>query len=267
MNLRDMIVDALNDGYSIQDARAKVCQDIILTAISKSDFSRNVTIKGGVVMRSRTGNIRRATQDMDIDFIRYSLSDESIDIFIQKINCLPDITIEHIGKITELNQQDYHGKSLKILIKDKTGVSIESKMDLGVHSRMDMEQEEYCFDISYTDENVSLLINSMEQMFTEKLRSLLKFGVFSTRYKDIYDMYYFCDKIDKDKLEVCLNSYIFLDESMRENNMSDVVNRITKIFQNKDYCSKVDGSDKRWLDASIDEIFETILKFLSSIAI
>jgi hypothetical protein len=38
-----------------------------------------VTIKGGVVMRSITGNVRRATQDMDIDFIRYSLSDESID--------------------------------------------------------------------------------------------------------------------------------------------------------------------------------------------
>ncbi len=69
-------------------------------------FSRNVTIKGGVVMRSITGNVRRATQDMDIDFIRYSLSDEAIDTFIQKINSIEGITIERIGKITELNQQD-----------------------------------------------------------------------------------------------------------------------------------------------------------------
>ena len=30
----------------------------------KSTLSRNVTIKGGVVMRSITNNIRRATQDM-----------------------------------------------------------------------------------------------------------------------------------------------------------------------------------------------------------
>lgn len=57
-----------------------MCQDIVLKAISKSTLSRNVTIKGGVVMRSITNNIRRVTQDMDIDFIRYSLSDASVDI-------------------------------------------------------------------------------------------------------------------------------------------------------------------------------------------
>ena len=43
--------------------------------IAGSSLNRNVTIKGGVVMRSKTKNIRRATQDLDIDFIRYSLAD------------------------------------------------------------------------------------------------------------------------------------------------------------------------------------------------
>jgi hypothetical protein len=51
-----------------------------------------------------------------------------------------------------------------------------------------MEQEEYCFDITYDDEGASLLINSNEQMLSEKLRSLLKFGTFSTRFKDIYEL-------------------------------------------------------------------------------
>ena len=198
MNIHEMIDEMQNAGYPIQDARAKVCQDIVLKAIAESSLSGNVTIKGGVVMRSITGNVRRATQDMDIDFIRYSLSDESIDIFIEKINCLPDVTIERIGAITELNQQDYNGKSVKVLITDQNGVAIESKIDLGVHKRIEIEQEEYCFDIAYDNEGASLLINSKEQMFTEKLRSLLKFGTFSTRYKDIYDMYYHCDKLDRD---------------------------------------------------------------------
>lgn len=56
-------------GYETDDAEARVCQDIVLKAISKSVLSRNVTIKGGVVMRSITNNIRRATQDMDIDLL------------------------------------------------------------------------------------------------------------------------------------------------------------------------------------------------------
>ena len=196
----------------------------------------------------------------------HSTRSDSKEQFIRKLNCLPDISIERIGKITELDQQDHHGKSVKILITDQTGTSMESKIDLGVHKRLEIEQEEYCFDIAYSNEGASLLINSKEQIFTEKLRSLLKFGSFSTRYKDIYDMYYHCDKLDKDKLMVCLDSYIFLDEGMRENDMSDIIRRITKVFKNKTYRSKIDSSDKRWLDESIDEIFEKILSFLNRMA-
>lgn len=54
--------------------------------------------------------------------------------------------------------------------------------------RKQIEQEEYCFDIAYDDEEASLLINSNEQMLSEKLWSLLKFGTFSTRFKDIYEL-------------------------------------------------------------------------------
>ena len=233
MKIQEMIEEIENLGYSPQDARARVCQDVVLKAISSSDLSRNVTIKGGVVMRSITGNVRRATQDMDIDFIRYSLSDDSIDSFISKINGIQGIIIERVGNITELNQQDYRGKSVKVIIRDEEGSTIESKIDLGVHKRLEIEQEEYCFDIAHDDVGASLLINSREQMFTEKLRSLLKFGVFSTRYKDIYDMYYHCDKLDVQKLKVCMDSYIFNDFGMRENNMADVIKRVEKVFQNQ----------------------------------
>ena len=54
--------------------------------------------------------------------------------------------------------------------------------------RKQIEKEEYCFDIAYDDEGASLLINSNEQMLSEKLRSLLNFGTFSTRIKDIYEL-------------------------------------------------------------------------------
>ena len=67
-------------------------------------------------MRSKTNNVRRATQDLDIDFIKYSLADESIDAFIGKLNCLDGIKISRLGKIEELKQQDYSGKQVFILI-------------------------------------------------------------------------------------------------------------------------------------------------------
>ena len=146
--IKEMIRQANTDGYVDENAEAKVCQDVVLKAISESTLSRNVTIKGGVVMRSLSKNSRRATQDMDIDFIRYSLGDDSIRHFINKLDCLEGIHIRQTGKINELKQQDYHGKRVYVVISDDTGDSIESKIDLGVHKNLNIEQEEYCFDIA-----------------------------------------------------------------------------------------------------------------------
>lgn len=50
--IKEMIRQANADGYVDDNAEAKVCQDVVLKAISESTLSRNVAIKGGVVMRS-----------------------------------------------------------------------------------------------------------------------------------------------------------------------------------------------------------------------
>ena len=95
-----------------------------------------------------------------------------------------------------ISRDDQYSKKLN----NEEGVEIESKVDLGVHKHMDIEQIEYCFDIANDEDGASLLINSPEQMFTEKLRSLLKFGRFSTRYKDIFDMYYLREAVNLKRL-------------------------------------------------------------------
>ena len=138
-------------------------------------------------------------------------------------------------------------------------------MDLGVHNRFELEQEEYCFDIAYDDEGASLLINSDEQMLVEKLRSLLKFGPFSTRYKDVYDMYYLKDSVDREKLITALDTYIFSDTAMKENTRSDIENRLKITFKDRGYIRRLDTSDKRWIDEKIDVITSGLLDFVSKI--
>lgn len=265
MNLYEMIDNEIANGYGSDNARAKVCQDIILKAIADSTLSRNVTIKGGVVMRSKTGSLRRATQDMDIDFIRYSLADASIDAFLQKLNCLEGLTISRSGTIEELKQQDYHGKRVYVTIRDELGNTISSKLDLGVHNRLSIEQEEYCFDIAFDDEGASLLINTNEQMFSEKLRSLLRFGPISTRYKDIFDMYYLCKHIKQDRLRSCLREYIYDDPGMREKDIESIVRRVQLAFDNKTYRQRLQTSDKKWIDEDVSVILDGITAFLSSL--
>ena len=256
INIQKLIEDANENGYQGDKASTKVCQDIVLKALSIGPLSRNVTIKGGVVMRSKTNNVRRATQDVDIDFIKYSLADEAIDAFISKLNCLEGIKISRWGKIEELKQQDYSGKQVFILIEDGFGNRVRSKLDLGVHNRFELEQEEYCFDIAYDDEGASLLINSDEQMLAEKLRSLLKFGPFSTRYKDVYDMYYLKDAVDREKFMIALEAYVFSDTTMKENTGCDIEKRLKITFSDRDYIRRLDTSDKRWIDEEIGVVTE-----------
>lgn len=86
MKLKDMIKAYEDEGYDNVQAQARVSQDVVVMNIAASPLKRNVTIKGGVVMHNMSHDSRRATQDIDFDFIHYSLSDESIRIFLDKIS-------------------------------------------------------------------------------------------------------------------------------------------------------------------------------------
>ena len=98
----------------------------------------------------------------------------------------------------------------------------------------------YCFDLNIINQSVSILINSKEQIFVEKLKSLLKFGITSTRFKDIFDFYYLInnENLDKDKLIKFIDILIFQDETMRENELKDIHIRLTNILNNNRFQSR-----------------------------
>ena len=218
-------------------------------------------------MHNISKDSRRATRDLDLDFIKYSLDDKSIKAFIEKLNYpKTDISIRIIGKIEELSHQDYNGKRVYIELRDNKHNKIETKLDIGVHKNFDIELDEYCFDLNNINESVVLLINSKEQIFTEKLKSLLKFGFVSTRYKDIFDFYYLINNeiLEKDQLLKCFNILIFQDESMKENNMDDVIKRLNRILYNKNYLRNLNTAKNNWLELPIDDVIENVLDFFKT---
>lgn len=268
MDIGKLIKFYIDDGYDLADATQKVSQDIILLKIFKSSLNHNVTIKGGVVMHSISNDRRRATRDIDIDFIRYSLGDDSIRAFIKKLNGVNDgISITIDGKIEELHHQDYYGKRVYITLIDCNHYRIDSKLDIGVHNNFDIEQEEYCFHLDTIGESVTLFINSKEQIFTEKLKSLLKFAYTSTRYKDIFDFYYLIKygDLNKEKLEEYINKMIFNDASLRINDFSDVYKMISLVFDNQRFASNLSNAKVNWLEISINEVISCVLEFIETL--
>lgn len=269
MNIEHIINNYLGLGYETNDVESKASQDIILSKISKSKFKNHITIKGGVVMHSISNDKRRATRDLDLDFIKYSLEDKSILDFINILNSVDDgIYIEVVGRITPLHHQDYNGKRVFIKIKDNYNNEIDTKLDIGVHKLFEIEQDDYCFKLDALNENVSLLINSMEQMFTEKLKSLLRLGARSTRYKDLFDFYYLineCD-LDKNKLIKTFNIYIYNDQNMRENNIHDIYHRLSKILNSRIYKNNLNNPKVNWLDISVNSAIQAVLKYIEELS-
>ena len=265
INIADHAEKVKQEGYNEENAEAKLCQDIVLYLISKSRFNRNITIKGGVVMRSVSNDARRATLDLDIDLIRYPLTTSGIRSLIKELNGIDGIKIKIVGEIEDLKHQDYNGKRVFVDVEDSFNNYLSSKIDIGVHKYFSLEQIDYCFDIAASSDGAALLINSPEQMLTEKLKSLLRFGALSTRFKDVYDIYYLFHHIDKRNLINCFRILIFGDSKMRERNLDDISKRIIATFKNETYLSNLNTSNKNWVDVENDKVLQFIVDSINSL--
>lgn len=269
MNLEELRREYIASGFTLANASAKICQDIILSKISKSEMNNNVTIKGGVVMFGLSNDKRRATRDLDLDFIKYSLSDVAIKKFIDTLNLVSDgVTISIDGDIQELHHQDYNGRRVNITLKDANGFTVSAKLDIGVHKNFDIKQEEYCFNLDAINETATLIINSKEQIICEKLKSLLRFGIRTTRYKDIFDIYYLINEtsINKSDLLEVINILIIEDTTMREKNMNDIVDNLNAVLNNNIFKRNLTIAKNNWLGLPVDNVVDNIMNYFRTIS-
>jgi len=262
--IEEMVVAYVSQGMTSNQAENYVCQEIILDKISKSPMADNVLIKGGVVMFNMTQNLRRATSDLDFDFIRYDISDLSIKEFIKLLNKTEPRYSIKTSKIEPLRQEDYQGKRVWTVISDKSK-SVKFKLDIGVHTLLAIEQKRCCFYFD-NDNQITLKINPPEQIFSEKVYSLAKHGALSTRFKDVYDLYYFINTkiLDKALVKQCLELLI-VKKTYNINSFSDILESISFAFNDEQYIKRFKSSKDKWIEVDDRKVIKTILDYLYSI--
>lgn len=265
MNFQKLHEQLVAKGYNDDTADAKIAHDIVLKAVNAAGFRDNLTVKGGVVMSGITDLVRRATMDMDIDFLHYSISNASVRHFIAVLNRVSNCRIQIVGPIVELKHQDYHGKRLFLKITDAQKVSVKTKLDIGVHTWSDIQQADFDFKIVTDSSSVSLQINPKEQIFVEKLKSLLRIGPVSTRFKDVYDMYYLRTRIKKTILRKLLQTYIFEDAKLREADMTGIISRLNRIFKDKGFLKGLKDPTFAWLDVPANDATKAITDYLATL--
>lgn len=261
--INELMIEYMNKGLTTNQAESSVCQQIIISKISKSKFADNVLLKGGVVMFHLTNNTRRATIDLDFDFIRYDISNPSIEAFINLLNRYDEQCKISAVEIKELKQDDYHGKRVFVDVKDKTR-SIRFKLDIGVHTLLAIEQKSLCF--SFGDKETLLKINPPEQIVSEKLYSLAKHNALSSRYKDVFDIYYLINNCDLDKkiIRKCLE-LLTINGLHEIHSIEDVCDKVNETLEDSDFLSHLNSTKDKWIDEETQIVTKTILDYIYSI--
>lgn len=252
-------------GYANGPAQAKLAHDVVLAALERSGFGPHVAVKGGVLMGSLTGDVRRATMDLDVDLVRHPLSDRSVDALVARLNCLDGVAISRRGPIVELRQRNYRGRRVHLDVRDAEGTVVATKIDVGVHVHAEMPQPLHAFAVSVAPAPVRLPANTKEQVFAEKLKSLLRLGSRSNRPKDVFDLYYLRDRVARHRLRSFVKILVFDDPEMRENDFAAVAARIRAVFASKLYRAKLAGRKANWLEISPEVAMSGILAFLETL--
>ena len=264
MSIRELIDKYRSSGCSLRDAQNLAAEEIILRKIATSQMADHITLKGGIVMYNLSQNNRRVTQDIDFDFIRYSIEEESIRALMRKMNTVNDgFSIEILGEIEELHHEDYHGVRTRVLILDSSHAKLRLKLDIGVHTYTAIDQDKLVFGFETYGEGVMLKVNPPEQICAEKLLSLSRLGTLSTRYKDLYDLYYLIrDRgISVQKTSEILK--LFLDNSKRRpQDIFELQASIEDTLNNNGFLAEVAKPTSRWMDIDIDDLRQTILAFV-----
>ena len=263
MTIKAMIEEYQYRGLTVAQARSLVAQKIILSIIEKSKFVDKVLLKGGVVMYNMTQEQRRSTIDLDLDFIRYDIrNNKNIEKFIEVLNRLSqDYNITIDGLIQELNQQDYYGKRVRVLIRDETE-AIKFKIDIGIHTLLAINQNRMCF--SFNDnKQLFLQVNPPEQIFSEKLFSLAKIGATSQRYRDIDDLYYLIKNksLNSKTVKECL-TLLTINHPYGIKDIEDVIGKAADCLNDSFFIKNYINNNGSWLNLEYDVAKEVILDFI-----
>ena len=255
-----------NAGYRVAEAQAKVAHDAILLAMYKSGFKKNCTVKGGVVMCELTSEVRRTTMDLDIDFMHCSISDASIRKVVSRWARMTGFKMTIFGTIQELRQDDYRGKRAYLDISDSSiKKPVRTKVDIGVHARADIRQVERKFNALSEERKATLYSNSCEQMFAEKLLSLIRHGVMSTRSKDIFDMHYLLARVNRRRLKAFVSALILRNKKCPLRDPARILDSIGKTFSSKRFLRNMAAPKSNWTGLPPTKVVNDIMEYLRSL--
>ena len=166
--------------------------ECFLARLAQSEYSEKFVVKGGMLIAAIVGLDTRSTMDLDTTLRNLPLTEEKI---AEAINTICDIDMQDdviftVKSIEQIRKDDiYGGYCVRLDAKYDTIITPLS-IDISTGDVITPDAVKYEFSgIFDEDVRISLWGYNVETVIAEKVETILRRGVFTTRPRDYYDVY------------------------------------------------------------------------------
>ena len=172
----------------------------ILERISVSNYQDNFILKGGLLLSAMFGIGNRMTKDMDATIIGIDVSkDKMLKVLneILSINLKDGVKFDVVD-ITDIREDDEYGGNKYHIVGKLQSLKVNLEIDISTGDKVTPRELKYKYPLIFENRTIIISSYNIETILAEKIETVLRRGVFNSRMKDFYDIYYFLTKLRKD---------------------------------------------------------------------
>ena len=178
----------------------------ILEKLSKSKYSENFILKGGLLISSLIGVDMRSTMDMDTTLRGIPLNKVSITKILNEILAIEiDADIEYkLIKLSPIRQEDVYEDFCASISCIFGKINATLNIDITTGDVITPREMNYSYSKILEEGTIPIMTYTIETILAEKFETISSRNITTTRARDFYDLYMiysiYKDKIDKDIL-------------------------------------------------------------------
>ena len=172
----------------------------VLERISVSNYQDNFILKGGLLLSAMFGIGNRMTKDMDATITGIDVSkDKMLKVLneILSINLKDGVKFDVVD-ITDIREDDEYGGNKYHIVGKLQSLKVNLEIDISTGDKVTPRELKYKYPLIFEDRTIMITSYNVETILAEKIETVLRRGVFNSRMKDFYDIYYFLTKLRKD---------------------------------------------------------------------
>lgn len=172
----------------------------VLERISVSKYQDNFILKGGLLLSAMFGIDNRMTKDMDATITGIDVSkDKMLKVLNEKLSInLKDGVKFDVIDITDIREDDEYGGNKYHIVGKLQSLKVNLEIDISTGDKVTPRELKYKYPLIFEDRTIMISSYNIETILAEKIETVLRRGVFNSRMKDFYDIYYFLTKLRKE---------------------------------------------------------------------